>query len=178
MFQGLLLLSQGILTLGQALSLLPGLLNAADGEAPSMKLGCAISRFLLLILLSPGGELAVVARLPTVFFRWLGAIQNYLPLPYQTSGFWKVWPSLSVTESTKFPQTAPMLRPCVLGDPRSCQMDGRTISTNIDSWFNRPCKRRSDRVSRHTLRWFCQPWLERIISWSFSRYSKLTFPFV
>ena len=81
MFQGLLLLSQGILTLGQVLSLLPGLLNVDDGEAPSMKLICTTQRFLLLILLSPGGELAVVARLPTVFFRWLGAIQNYLPLP-------------------------------------------------------------------------------------------------
>ena len=99
MFQGLLLLSQGILTLGQALSLLRDLLNADDGEAPSMKLVCATQRFLLLILLSPGEELAVVARLPTVFFRWLDVIQNYLPLPYQTSGFWKVWTSLPVTES-------------------------------------------------------------------------------
>ena len=26
-----------------------------------------------------------------------------------------------------------MLRPRVPGDPRSCQIDGRTISTNIDS---------------------------------------------
>ena len=57
-------------------------------------------------------------------------------------------------------------------------MDGRTISTNIDSWFSRSCKRRLDRVSGHTLRWFCQPWLERIISWSFTRYSKFTFLFV
>ena len=81
MLQGLLLLPQGILTLGQALSLLPGLLNADDGEAPSMKFVCATQHFLLLILLSPGGKLAVVVRLPTVFFRWLGAIQNYLPLP-------------------------------------------------------------------------------------------------
>ena len=113
MFQGWLLLSQGILTLGQALSLLPGLLNAVDGEAPSMKPGCATPRFLLLIFLAPGGELAVVFRLLTVFFRWLGAIQNYLPLPYQTSGFGKVWTSLPVTESVKFPQMAPMLRPRV-----------------------------------------------------------------
>ncbi|WJZ84533.1 hypothetical protein VitviT2T_004133 [Vitis vinifera] len=104
---------RGILTLSQALSLLPGLLNIDDGEAPSIKLVCATQHFLLLILLSPGGEFAVVARLPTVFFRWLGAIQSYLPLPYQMSGFWKVWSSLSVTESVKFPQTAPMLRPCV-----------------------------------------------------------------
>ena len=71
-----------------------------------------------------------------------------------------------------------MLRHCVPGDPRSCQMDGRTISTNIDSWFNRSCKRRPDKVSGHTFRWFCQPWLERIISWSFTRYNKLTFLFV
>ena len=54
------------MTLGQVLSLLPGLLNADDGEAPSMKLGCVAPRFLLLVFLSPGGELAVVARLPTV----------------------------------------------------------------------------------------------------------------
>ncbi|KAL6318930.1 hypothetical protein AAG906_001403 [Vitis piasezkii] len=47
-------------------------------------------------------------------------------------------------------------------------MDGRTISTNIESWFSRSCKRRPDRVSGHTLRWFCQPWLERIISWLFT----------
>ena len=66
--------------MGHALSLLPGLLSADDGEAPSMKLGYATLRFLLLIFLSLGGELAVVARLPTAFFRWLGAIQNYLPL--------------------------------------------------------------------------------------------------
>ena len=90
MFLGWLLLSQGILTLVLALSLLPGLLNADDGEAPSMKPGCVAPRFLLLTFLSPGGELAVVARLPTVFFRWLGAIQNYVPLPYQMNSFGKV----------------------------------------------------------------------------------------
>ena len=44
----------------------------------------------------------------------------------------------------------PFLRPRVPDDPRSCQMDGRTISTNIDSWFSRSCKRRSDRVSGHS----------------------------
>ena len=81
MLLGWLLLSQGILTLALALSLLPGLLNADDGEAPSMKLGCVVPRFLLLVILSPGGELAVVTSLPTVFFQWLGAIQNYLPFP-------------------------------------------------------------------------------------------------
>ena len=80
MFQVLLLLPQGILTLGQALSLLPGLLNVDDWEAPSMKPVCATQRFILLILLSPGGELAVVAYLLTVVSRWLGTIQNYLPL--------------------------------------------------------------------------------------------------
>ena len=133
MLLGWLLLSQGILTLVLALSLLPGLLNADDGEAPMLKPGCVVLRFLLSIFLSPGEELAVVVRLPTVFFRWLGAIQNYLPLPYQMSGFWKVWPSLLVTESVNFPQTAPMLRPRVPGNPRICQMGGRTISTNIDS---------------------------------------------
>ena len=121
------------MTLVLALSLLPGLLNADDGETPSMTPGCVAPRFLFLILLSPGGELAVVVRLPTVFFRWLGAIQNYLPLPYQMNDFGKVWPSLLVTESMIFPQTVPMSRPRIPDDPRSCQMDGRTISTNIDS---------------------------------------------
>ena len=71
---GWLLLSQDISTLVLALSLLPSLLNAGDGEAPMLKPGCVVPRFLLLISLSPGGELSIVARLPTVFFRWLGAI--------------------------------------------------------------------------------------------------------
>ena len=69
MFQGWLLLSQGILTLVLASSLLSGLLNADDGKALSMKPGCVAPRFLLLTFLSPGGELAVVVLLPTVFFR-------------------------------------------------------------------------------------------------------------
>ena len=64
-----------------------------------LKLGCVIQRFPLLIFLSPGGELSVVVRLPTVFFRWFDTIQNCLPLPYQMNGFGKVWPSLLVTES-------------------------------------------------------------------------------
>ncbi|KAL6327621.1 hypothetical protein AAG906_022040 [Vitis piasezkii] len=44
---GLLLLSQGILTLGQALSLLPGLLNADDGRPESLQLSlaCQLSSF-------------------------------------------------------------------------------------------------------------------------------------
>ena len=103
MLLGWLLLSQGILTLALALSLPPGLLNANDGEAPSTKLGCVVPRFLLLTFRSPGGELVVVVRLPIVFFRWLGAIQNYLPLLYQMNGFGKVWPYLSMTESAKVP---------------------------------------------------------------------------
>ena len=58
-----------------------------------------------------------------------------------------------------------VLRHRVSGDPRSCQMDRRTISTNIDSWFSCiTCKRRPDGVSGRTLRWFCQPWLEREIN--------------
>ena len=127
-------MSQDILILVLALSLLLGLLNADDEEALMLKPGCVAPHFLLLTFLSPGGELAVVVRLPTIFFRWLSAIQNYLLLPYQMNGFGKVWPSLLVTESVKnFPQTTPMLRPRVPSDPRSCQMDGRTISTNIDS---------------------------------------------
>ncbi|KAL6323384.1 hypothetical protein AAG906_038655 [Vitis piasezkii] len=64
-----------ILILVLALSLLLGLLNADDEEALMLKPGCVILRFLLLIFLSPRGELSVVARLPTVFFRWLGDIR-------------------------------------------------------------------------------------------------------
>ena len=92
-------MSQDILILVLALSLLLGLLNADDEEVPMLKLGYVIQRFPLLIFLSPGGELSVVVRLPTVFFRWLGAIQSYLLLPYQMNDFGKVWPSLLVTES-------------------------------------------------------------------------------
>ena len=103
MLLGWFLLSQGILTLALALSLLPSLLNADDGEAPSTKPGCVAPRFLLLTFMSRGGELAVVVRLPIVFFRWLGAIENDLPLPYQMNGFGKVWPSLPVTELVIFP---------------------------------------------------------------------------
>ena len=73
-----------------ALNLLLGLLNVDDGEVLMLKLGCVVPRFLLSIFLSRGGELSVVVRLPTVFFRWLGAIQNYLPLPFQMNGFGKV----------------------------------------------------------------------------------------
>ncbi|RVW59202.1 hypothetical protein CK203_095601 [Vitis vinifera] len=72
-----LLLSQDILipVLVEALSLLLGPLNADVEEALMLKPGCVIQRFLLSIFLSPGGELSVVVRLPTVFFRWLDAIQ-------------------------------------------------------------------------------------------------------
>ena len=89
-------MSQDILTpvLVEALSLLLGLLNADVEEALMLKSGCVIQRFLLSVFLSPGGELLVVVRLPTVFFRWLDAIQNYPPLLYQMNGFGKVWPSL------------------------------------------------------------------------------------
>ena len=88
-----------ILVLVEALSLLLGLLNADVKEALMLKPGCVTQRFLLSIFLSPGGELSVVVRLPTVFFRWFDAIQNYLPLPYQMNDFGKVWPFLLVTES-------------------------------------------------------------------------------
>ena len=99
MLLGWLLLSQGILILVLALSLLLGLLNADDEEALMLKSGCVIQRFLLSIFLSPGGEISVVVRLPTVFFQWFDAIQNHLPLPYQMNDFEKVWPSLLLTES-------------------------------------------------------------------------------
>ena len=88
-----------ILVLVEASSLLLGLLNADVKEALMLKPGCVIQRFLLSIFLSPGGELSVVVRLPTVFFRWFDAIQNHLPFPYQMNDFRKVWPSLLVTES-------------------------------------------------------------------------------
>nr|CAN60960.1 hypothetical protein VITISV_013252 [Vitis vinifera] len=78
-----------ILILVLALSLLLGPLNADDDEALMLKPGYIVPRFLLLIFLSPRGELSVVVCLPTVFFRWLGAIQNYLPLSYQMNGFGK-----------------------------------------------------------------------------------------
>ncbi|WKA08936.1 hypothetical protein VitviT2T_026618 [Vitis vinifera] len=52
-------------------------------------------------------ELKVVTRLPTIFFRWLGAIQNYLSLPYQMNDFGKVWPSSSVTESVVAGSSSP-----------------------------------------------------------------------
>ena len=94
-------MSQDILILVLALNLLLGLLNADDEEVLMLKPRCVVPRFLLLIFLSPGGELSVVVRLPTVFFRWLGAIQNYLLLSYQMNSFGKVWPSLLATESAK-----------------------------------------------------------------------------
>ncbi|KAL6320938.1 hypothetical protein AAG906_010747 [Vitis piasezkii] len=104
-----------ILILVLASSLPPGLLNADDEEALMLKPGCVTQRFLLLISLSPGGELSVVVRLPTVFFRWFDAIQNYLPLPYQMNGFGKVWPSLLVTESAIYVPT-----------------DGANVATSLD----------------------------------------------
>ena len=88
-----------ILVLVEALSLLLGPLNANVEEALMLKPGCVIQRFLLSIFLSPGGELLVVVRLPTVFFRWFDAIQNYHPLPYQMNDFGMVWPLFLVTES-------------------------------------------------------------------------------
>ena len=92
-------MSQDILILVLALNSLLGLSNTDDEEALKLKPGCVVPRFLLSIFLSRRGELSVVVHLPTVFFRWLGAIQNYLPLSYQMNGFGKVWSSLLVTES-------------------------------------------------------------------------------
>ena len=101
MLLGWLLLSQDILipALVEALSLLLGPLNAVVEEALILKPGCVTQRFLLSIFLSPGGEPLAVFRLPTVSFRWLGAIQNYHPLPYQMNDFVKVLPSFSMIES-------------------------------------------------------------------------------
>ena len=92
MLLGWLLLSKDILilVLVEALNLLLGPLNANVEEAPMLKPGCVIRRFLLSIFLSLGGELSVVVRLPTAFFRWFDAIQNHLPLPYQMNDFGKV----------------------------------------------------------------------------------------
>ena len=92
MLLGWLLLSQDILipALVEALSLLLGPLNAVVEEALTLRPGYVTQRFLLLTFLSPGGELSVVFRLPTVSFRWLDATQSYLPLLYQMIGFGKV----------------------------------------------------------------------------------------
>ncbi|KAL6328761.1 hypothetical protein AAG906_003778 [Vitis piasezkii] len=67
-----------------------------DEEALTLRPECVTQRFLLLTSLSPGGELSVVFRLPTVSFRWLDAIQNYLPLLYQMIGFGKVLDSVVI----------------------------------------------------------------------------------
>ena len=74
-------MSQDILipALTEASSLLLGPLNADVEEALMLKPGYVIQCFLLSIFLSLGGELLVVVRLPTVFFRWFDVIQNYHP---------------------------------------------------------------------------------------------------
>ena len=66
----MLLLSHDILipVLVEALSLLLGPSNADVEEALMLNPGCAIQHFLLSIFQSPGGELSVDVRLPTVFF--------------------------------------------------------------------------------------------------------------
>ncbi|RVW99547.1 E3 ubiquitin-protein ligase MIB2 [Vitis vinifera] len=80
--------SQGILTLGQALSLLIGLLSADTRKVLSMKPGCVTQRFLLSVSLFPGGKPAFVARSPTVSFRWLRAFKIIFVSPSRraTSG--------------------------------------------------------------------------------------------
>ncbi|RVX18507.1 hypothetical protein CK203_006460 [Vitis vinifera] len=80
MLLGQLLLTQDILILALALSLPPGLLNADDEEDLMLRLECVTQRFLPLTSPSPGGELLAVFRSPTVFFRWLDAIRDYLLL--------------------------------------------------------------------------------------------------
>ena len=99
MLLGQLLLTQDILILALALSLPPGLLNADDEEDLTLRLECVTQRFLPLTSPSAGGELLAVFRSPTVFFRWLDAIRDYLLPLYQMIDFGKVWPSLLVTES-------------------------------------------------------------------------------
>ena len=101
MLLGQLLLTQDVSILALALSLPPDLLSADDEEDLTLRLECVTQRFLLLTSLSPGGELSAVFRLPIVFFRWLDAIQDYLPLLYQMTGFGKVWSSLPVIESNE-----------------------------------------------------------------------------
>ena len=99
MFLGQLLLTQDILILALALSLPLDLLSADDEEVLMLRLECVTQRFLPLTSPSPGGELLAVFRSPTVFFRWLDAIRDYLLPLYQMIDFGKVWPSLLVTES-------------------------------------------------------------------------------
>ncbi|RVX10808.1 hypothetical protein CK203_018142 [Vitis vinifera] len=88
MFQGWLLLSQGISILGQALSLLPSPLSADHEETPLMKPGYATPRFLL----------------STSYFLEKSL---HLSLAYQLSSLDGSAPF------AKFPQTTPMVRPCV-----------------------------------------------------------------
>ncbi|RVW73051.1 hypothetical protein CK203_061069 [Vitis vinifera] len=76
-------------------------LNADVEEALMLKPGCVIQRFLLSIFLSPGGELLVVVRLPTVSFDGFDAIQNYLPPLYQMNGFGKLLKDGHTISTTK-----------------------------------------------------------------------------
>ena len=52
---------------------------------------------------------------------------------------------------------------------------GRTLSTKIEFRFSRPCKRCSDQGPDTPSDGFVSHVLERLISWSFTGYNKLTF---
>ncbi|RVX06103.1 hypothetical protein CK203_018631 [Vitis vinifera] len=64
-------------------------LSADDEEVLMLRLECVTSVFLPLTSPSPGGELLAVFRSPTVFFRWLDAIRDYLLPLYQMIDFGK-----------------------------------------------------------------------------------------
>ncbi|RVW81407.1 hypothetical protein CK203_035230 [Vitis vinifera] len=80
----------GYIDSGSGLEFATDLLSADDEEVLMLRLECVTQRFLPLTSPSPGGELLAVFRSPTVFFRWLDAIRDYLLPLYQMIDFGKV----------------------------------------------------------------------------------------
>ncbi|RVW75832.1 hypothetical protein CK203_055084 [Vitis vinifera] len=80
----------GYIDSGSGLEFATCLLSADDEEVLMLRLECVTQRFLPLTSPSPGGELLAVFRSPTVFFRWLDAIRDYLLPLYQMIDFGKV----------------------------------------------------------------------------------------
>ena len=101
--------------------MLLGLLGVGHEEALTTKPGCVTPRFLPSVSLFPGGELAFVARSPSVIFPWLRAIRNSLHLLWPTNSSWKVWTSLSLTE--QLPTDGANDEASRHRDPRGRQMD-------------------------------------------------------
>ena len=103
-------------------------------EALRTKLGCITPRFLLLVSLFPGGELAFVTRSPIVDSPWSRAIRNSLRLLWLTNSSWKVWTSLSLIK--QFPTNGANVEVSHHQSPRSSQMDApfqlKMILTSIN----------------------------------------------